>query len=65
MSKHRAGTRRPYPDRALVAGVLAEAATGVALESGLDHPEDIACQMLNAIEGGAVVIEILWKRGAL
>ena len=56
---------RPYPEKQLVIDVLTDAAAVAATESVSQHPEDLAAAMLTAIEQGAVVVEILWKRGVL
>lgn len=63
MSKHAGAS--PYPARRLVIEVLNEVAAAAAHESMCEHPEDIATAMIGAIEGAAITIEILWKRGVL
>lgn len=47
-----------FPDKALIAAILAETARRAALECGSDHPEDIARTMANAVEHGAVALWI-------
>lgn len=63
MSKH--ASVGGYPDKRLVIDVLNEVAAAVAHDSTAEHPGDIAVAMFNAIEGAAVTIEVLWKRGVL
>lgn len=56
---------KPYPDKQLVIDVLNEVAAAAAHESMSEHPEDVAVAMTVAIEGAALAIEMLWKRGLL
>ena len=57
---------KPYPDKQLVIDALNEVAAAAAHErSASGHPEDIAVAMTVALEGAALAIEILWKRGVL
>lgn len=57
-------TRPPkYPNRELVADLLAETAKAMVAESRVDHPDDIAVAMMTAVEVGGLFIEVMWKRG--
>jgi hypothetical protein len=56
----------PYaPDPKLTIGILLRAAERAALESGTEHPEDIAAQMSAAVEAAAQVVYDLHKEGLL
>lgn len=54
-----------YPDKNLIINTLLEVARRAGIETTANHPEDVASAMLNAIEYGAVVIDILHKAGHL
>ena len=54
-----------YPDKKMLVKALSEAAERAGMESSANHPEDIAYAMINAIETGAVMLEILWKTGKI
>lgn len=50
-----------YPDKEWIIEVLLEAAKRAAFESTAEHPEDIAHAMMNSIEYGASVLDIINK----
>lgn len=57
--------RREYPSRKLVAETLAEVVRRAVMDADCEHPEDLSCAALTAIEGAEVTLTVLWEKGLL
>lgn len=44
--------------------ILAEVARQAGLNSGAMHPEDVACAMINAIEGAQAALTLVVKKNS-
>ena len=52
-----------YPDKRLTVETLLDAARKAAMSSSAEHPDDIAAEMVGALDGAASAVWFLHKHG--
>lgn len=51
-----------HPAKSETVAVLLETAGRAAMDSNAEHPEDVACEMANAVEHAAIALLIAHQR---